>query len=208
MKLYGSPLSPYVRKIRVQALESGLDLPFESVAPTPLSPAEAVSSRNPLGKVPLLELDDGSCLYDSRVIAEYLASLNPAAELLPSGPARWDVLRRQALADGMLDSGVAVRYEVAFRPAELHWQPWLQAQAAKVLAALDQFETEAEGFGETVDLGTIAIASAMGWLLFRKVTDYSAEGPVDLAARCPRLWAWYQAFEQRPSMQATHPALG
>ena len=138
MKLYGSPLSPFVRKIRVQALESGLDLPFESVAPTPLAPTEAVSSRNPLGKVPLLELDDGSCLYDSRVIAEYLASLAPEAGHLPPGPARWEVLRRQALADGMLDAGVVVRYETAFRPAELHWQPWLQAQAAKVLAASRQ----------------------------------------------------------------------
>src|SRR6185369_16272202 len=124
MILYHTPTSPFVRKVMIAAHELGLADRIETrfLRPVPTKADATLSCANPLNKIPALILDDGSALYDSPVIVEYLDSLHGAPRLVPaSGPARWRVLRQQALCDGILDAAILVFYERATRPAELHW---------------------------------------------------------------------------------------
>jgi len=121
VKLYFSAASPYVRKVMVSAIETGLDKKIEqmptSVVPT--KPNADIARDNPLMKVPTLVTDGGEALFDSRVICEYLDSLHDGRKLIPAaGGDRWRVLRLQALGDGILDAGIISRYELAIRPQE------------------------------------------------------------------------------------------
>ncbi|HSA82310.1 MAG TPA: glutathione S-transferase family protein [Geminicoccaceae bacterium] len=166
---------------------------------SPIAPDAEVRRDNPLGKVPCLVTGDGTVLYDSRVVCEYLDGLHDGPRMFPAaGPARWIALRRQAEADGILDAAVGTRYETFLRPAERRWPDWIAGQKAKIKNALDALEAEAPGFGATVDIGTIAIACALGYLDFRYAAD-------DWRAGRPRLVAWYDAFARRPSLAETAP---
>ncbi|MGH1481037.1 MAG: glutathione S-transferase [Geminicoccales bacterium] len=201
MKLHFALASPYVRKVRAVAIELGLDDRIELLerAITPVSPEEALNADNPLGKIPCLIADDGQAFYDSRVICEYLDSLTNGKKMLPEeGVVRFTALRRQALADGILDAAVGKRYETFLRPGDVQWQPWIEAQTAKYNQALDQLEGDAASFGETVDIGTIAIACAAGYMDFRYGGENWRKGRDNLAA-------WYGAFAKRPSMMTTAP---
>ncbi|TFH48732.1 MAG: glutathione S-transferase, partial [Lysobacterales bacterium] len=112
MKLYYSPASPYVRKVRVLALETGLmeNIELAAVSLTPIGPDANLCGDNPIGKIPTLVRDDGSALYDSRVICEYLDAQHGGKRMFPdNGDARWNAVRRQALADGILDAAVGTR---------------------------------------------------------------------------------------------------
>jgi len=200
VKLRFSPASPFVRKVTVVALETGLDARVErvpaSVAPT--KPNPDIQKDNPLAKVPALVLDNGETLYDSPVICEYLDSLHGGAKMFPAaGAARWTALRRQALGDGILDAAVLTRYE-SIRPDPYKWQEWMDGQMAKVQGALAAFEAEAGALGATLDIGTITLGCALGYLDFRFA---------DLGWRksFPKLAAWYEGFAARPSMKATVP---
>jgi len=125
MKLHYNPASPYVRKVRVLAIETGLMERIELVPEkvSPVDPNPDVVADNPVGKIPALVTDEGDALYDSRVICEYLDALHGGTRMFPErGEARWSALRRQALADGMLDAAVITRYETAMRPKELQWR--------------------------------------------------------------------------------------
>lgn len=200
MKLYFNPASPYVRKVRVTAHELGLTGKIEliSISLTPVSPHDGLRHSNPIGKIPALILDDGSALYDSPVICEYLDALAGGNRIFPApGPARWTALRRQALADGIMDAAVLTRYEQAVRPQELRWQQWSDAQFLKIRTTLDALEQEAlEG---TFDIGTISIACALGYLDLR----FAGEG---WRTSRPRLAASLAAVSQRPSLIASAPA--
>ncbi|MGE3726828.1 MAG: glutathione S-transferase family protein [Candidatus Sericytochromatia bacterium] len=207
-KLSGSLASPYVRKVRVLIEEKGLQsqVKLMTLALSPIAPDKALSAKNPLGKIPLLECPDGTLLYDSRVICEYLDGLSESPRLIPaSGPERWSVLRLQALADGILDAGVLIRYETFLRPEAFRWAEWLIGQGQKVQAALDQLEQEVNSFSTTPDLGNIAVACAFGWLHFRKPLAALPGLQQPLAEAWPQLQAWYEIFSQRPSLQATLP---
>lgn len=116
----------------------------------------------------------------------------------PSGPARFDVLRRQALCDGILDSGILVFYELASRPAQLHWAPWIEGQRQKARQGLDALEREAGRFGTPLDLSQICVGVTLGWLEFRKPLG-------DVRTGRPRLFDWYEAFRKRASMVETEP---
>jgi glutathione S-transferase len=202
MKLHFGAASPYVRKVRATAIELGLNDRIELLQRTitPVAPEAELNAANPLGKIPCLITDEGEALYDSRVICEYLDSLDGGTAMFPDqGPARWAALRRQALADGILDASVGKRYETFLRPQEFQWQPWIDAQTRKYDQALDQLESEAASFGDTVDIGTVAVACALGYLDFR----YADEGWRDRRAA---LADWYQTFAERPSMTGTAPA--
>ena len=199
MKLHFNPASPYVRKVRVLALETGLmgDIELVKVTITPTSPDASLCSDNPIGKIPTLVRDDGGALYDSRVICEYLDDLHSGARMFPeNGSARWTALRRQALADGILDAAVGTRYETFLRPQALRWPDWVDGQMGKVRRSLDVLETEA--LADKVDIGTISVACALGYLDFR----YADEGWRDSR---PKLAAWYETFAARPSMAETGP---
>ena len=201
MKLYQTPTSPFVRKVLVTAHELGLADRIENVLlrPVPTKPDAELSRANPLSKIPALVLDDGSALYDSRVICEYLDALGGAPRLVPaSGPERWRVLRVQALCDGVLDAGVLVFYERSGRPEDKHWAPWLEGQTAKAQQGLDALEREVDRFGESVDLAQISAGCAIGWLELRGAVG-------EVRAGRPKLSSWYDAFRTRASMKATEP---
>lgn len=198
MKLYGSKTSPYVRKVRVQALEGGYwdKLEFVELSTTPIDPAAAIA--NPIKKVPTLELDDGSILYDSPVVCEYLDATIGGGAFPASGDARWMALGLQALGDGLLDAALLARYETSLRPAEFLWSDWERAQMSKVDGALVELDSQASIFGERVDIGTITAACALGYLDFR-YADKDWRGAYPSAA------SWYAAFSARPSMMETVP---
>jgi len=194
MKLRYSTTSPFVRKVVVLALETGLDSRIERIPTSTTDPASGLSRENPLGKVPCLTLDDGSALYDSPVICEYLDGLHGGTKMFPaSGTPRWTALRRQALADGMMDASVLRRLE-SRRPANEQSSAQLQLQRSKVQASLDALENEDLGSG--IDIGLISIGCALGYLDFRFATE-------DWRKTHPKLARWYEGFARRPSMQAT-----
>ena len=202
MKLHFSPTSPYVRKVRVFAMEIGIHDRLELVTAdiSPISPNPNLTADNPLGKIPTLVLDDGSILFDSRVICEYLDTLHEKQRMFPeSGDVRMRALRRQALADGILDALVLARYEMTLRPQEARWPAWIEGQMGKLWRGTDALEAEAEKFGDTVDIGTIAAGCALGQIEFR----FANEGWRDTR---PNLAEWWARFSDRPSMKATQPA--
>jgi len=203
MKLFFSAFSPYARKVLASAVELDLREQIETidVAVSPVKCNPDVVAHNPVGKVPTLIADDGQAFYDSRVICEYLASQAvDGTRLFPAtGAARWTALRRQALADGLLDAALLARYETALRPETLRWTAWLQGQLAKIHASVQTIETDLSDFGDRVDIGTLAIACALAYLDLRYP---------DLSWRdhAPRTAAWFAAFSQRPSLRDTAPS--
>jgi glutathione S-transferase len=200
MQLHYNLASPFVRKVIAVAIETGLFERIEPVKrlPSPVAPVAALNADNPLGKIPCLLTDDGMALYDSRVICEYLDSLHHGPKMFPpSGAVRWTALRRQALADGIMDAGVLTRYETFLRPQEARWDAWIDNQKQKWRRSLDALEAEAASL-DVVDIGTIAIACALGYLDFRFADD-------DWRAGRPRLAAWFEQFARRPSIATTGP---
>jgi glutathione S-transferase len=201
MKLYYSGASPFVRKVMVTAIEAGLDKKIEKVptAVSPVSPNKDLAKDNPLMKVPTLVTDDGTALFDSYVICEYLDSKNKGTKLLPaSGKARWQVLALHAVANGVTEAGLLARYEEVLRKPELRNNEWVQGQIAKINNGLDQLEKSPKLLSGRINLAQIAAACAIGWLEFRKPAG-------DIRPGRPKLMAWYDKFAQRPSMQATIP---
>ncbi|MBF2759894.1 MAG: glutathione S-transferase [Ectothiorhodospiraceae bacterium AqS1] len=201
MRLFYSPSSPYARKVRVLAHETGLldRIELVSTTPSPTAPAADLNDRNPLGKIPCLVTDDGSSLFDSRVICEYLDSMHDGERLFPAaGPSRWQALTLQSLGDGILDAAVITRYETFLRPEELRWNDWVDAQLGKLRRGLDRIESDTDALNPKPDIGSIAVAAACGYLDFR----YSEENWRDSR---PGLARWYEDFAARPSMQQTAP---
>ena len=199
LRLHSSATSPYVRKVRIVLLETGQNDAVEQTATAvaPTSPNSDLNANNPIGKVPALVTEDGLALYDSPVICEYLDSLHGGAKMFPSsGPSRWRALRRQALGDGLLDAAILGRYETSLRPAEMLWPDWMAAQMLKISRGLDAMEAEAADLAGIVDIGTITLACALGYLDFRYAD-------LNWRASRPALAAWFDAFAQRPSLQAT-----
>ncbi|MDP1609472.1 MAG: glutathione S-transferase [Sulfuritalea sp.] len=169
MKLIGSLTSPYVRKVRIVLAEKKID--YDLVLDSPWAEDTQVTALNPLGKVPVLVLDDDSTLYDSRVIAEYLDMVAPNNRLLPaSGRERISVKRWEALADGLLDAAVAAFLE-ARRPDGERSPSWIARQRGKIALAL---KAMSEDLGEQpwchgngLSLADIAVGCALGYVSFR-----------------------------------------
>jgi glutathione S-transferase len=200
LKLFYSAASPFVRKCLVAAHELGLRERIELVpgAAHPVHRDRAIVAHNPLGKVPTLIADDGTVLYDSRVICEYLDTLGSGSLIPRDGDARWSVLVLQSLADGVMDAAVLARYETAVRPEALRWSDWSAGQLDKVACALAELEKRTGGFGDRVDLGTIGFGCALGYLDFRFAH-------LGWRNSHPNAAAWFERFDTRPSMVATRP---
>ncbi len=199
MRLYHTTTSPYVRKVMVVAHELALADRIETVflRPTPVKADPVLSKENPLSKIPVLVTPEGP-LYDSPVICEYLDGLHDEPKIIPSGAARFPVLRTQALCDGILEAAILVFYERSQRPKELHWNAWIEGQTEKAMQGLDVLDRESASFGSHVDLGQICAGITLGWLEFRNVLG-------DVRASRPNLAKWYETFRERPSMKATEP---
>lgn len=196
MKLAYSPNSPYVRKCVAAAIARGIDGQMElwTVGTT----APELAALNPLSKVPTLVLDDGTVIYDSPVICEYLDSIGSAPALFPaSGPARWKALTQMALGDGILDATQPRRREVAL-PQDEGRQEYIRTQQAKVSRALDVLEGQADGLGQLTTIGEITIGCALGYLDFRYPHEPWRPGH-------PKLEAWYARVLQLPPLARTVP---
>ena len=201
MKLYFSPASPYVRKVLATGIELDLDHRIERLpcAVHVIRRDAEVVAQNPLGKVPTLITDDGTVLYDSRVICEYLDTLAGGGRVFPaSTDLRFQALTQQAAGDGLLDAAVLARQELTIRPVDKSWEPWRQAQMAKIVSALDRMEDWSGSFGDRVDIGTLTTACALGYLEFRFADFDWRTGRTALAH-------WFQSFVRRPSMVRTVP---
>lgn len=200
MKLTASPGSPFVRKVRIAAAVKGLASAIEGVTGD-MDPATNAKIRaaNPLGKIPTLLLDDGTVVYDSHVICEYLDSLKPEPKIFPvEMAARVRTLTLAALADGILEAAVLVLYERRFRPED-KWVPeWVDKQQGKVDAGLDWLEVNIPAMGATPDYGHITLACALGFLDNRQGDGWRAKRP--------KLAAWLGEFASRvPSWAQTEP---
>jgi glutathione S-transferase len=201
MKLIGSYTSPYVRKVRVVCAEKKLDYDFE--LENPWSPDTRVGESNPLGKVPCLVMEDGSAMYDSRVIAEYLDTLTPVCKLLPANSRdRANVKVWEALADGVLDAAVTAYLERTQRPEALRHQPWMDRQLGKVRAGLAVMSTNLGEqpfcMGIHYTLADVAVGCALGWLAFR-FPD------IDWRTDHPNLARLFDKLSERPSFKDTVP---
>lgn len=200
MKIYHSPASPFVRKVMVCAAELGQHIERLPSAAGPVARDRTIVASNPLGQVPTFFADDGTALYDSRVICEYLDARAGGGKLFPApGPARWRALVEQSLGDGVLDAALLARYETVLRPADKRWQDWYDGQMDKVRCGLDRTLEWVPGLGERVDIGTITLGCALGYLDFRYPDLPWREGR-DALAR------WFERFGARPSMAATRPS--
>ncbi|MSP51749.1 MAG: glutathione S-transferase [Alphaproteobacteria bacterium] len=195
MKLRYAPTSPYVRKSLVVAHEAGLIDRIELVPTNPWRSETTLVNDNPLGKVPALTTGDGLTLFDSRVICEYLDSLNHGPKLFPpSGEARWRALKLAALGDGILDAA-DVRIMESRRAAEKIDAAWDGRKKAQIERALDELERLAPTFAG-IDIGLITVGCALGELDFR----FPAE---DWRRARPRLSQWWHTFAARPSLART-----
>jgi glutathione S-transferase len=196
MKLRFSSGSPFVRKVWVAALETGLADDIERVMVSPINPEDVKSSPSPLGKIPCLETDDGMVLYDSPVIMNYFNSLLDDNKLIPpEGAAHWTTLRRQALGDGMLGCTVNVFVEKMRKP-ERQSKGWIVHNKAAVDRAINSLESEVPDMTNVIDAGTITLAVALAF--------FDQHFPDDSwRADHPQLAAWSDDFNQRPSMRTT-----
>lgn len=201
MKLLYAPTSPFVRKVMACAHLTGQAdrISWLDSAAHPVNRDARIAAHNPLAKVPTLILPDGSSLYDSRVICEYLAEAAGDRQLFPAGAARWIALTRQALGDGLLDAALLARYEHTARPAEIQWPQWREAQLLKVQACLSEIEVLADDLPRThPSIGDLTIGCALGYLDFRFPE-------LDWRMAHPRAAAWFAVFNALPAMQATLP---
>jgi glutathione S-transferase len=193
-----SPASPYARKLRIAADILGLTDRIEIQGADLSDPNDSIREQNPLGKIPVLMRDDGSSLYDSRVIAEYLDHLAGGGKLFPKDPARrFEALKLQALGDGINDAALLLRYETFTRPEPFRHQDTIALQQGKVARSLEQLEASPPS--GAIDIGHIAIACALGYQDLRFGGAWRANHP--------RLVEWLDDFARDvPSFESTKPA--
>ena len=196
MRLYYSATSPYVRKVIVCAKARGIDGQIKPVTVDPWSSPAEFLADNPLSKVPCLVTEDGLSLFDSPVICEYLDSVGDVNPVFPGhGAPRWRALRLQAMGDGILDAAVARRLEQG-RPQDTARTGVMERHGSAVARTLDMLE--AEGPANHLDIGTITIACALGYLDFRLESEPWRETR-------PRLAHWMEGMQQRPEIASTTP---
>ncbi|HEY1710394.1 MAG TPA: glutathione S-transferase N-terminal domain-containing protein [Rhizomicrobium sp.] len=197
MKLYSNPASPFARKCRVIAHE--LNLKLETIDVNARDD-ESLRRVNPLKKIPALILDDGSALFDSPVICEYLNHLGggkffPGMSILRGTAGRWKALMLQALADGVMEAAVACRYE-SIQPAEKQNADFMARYRATIAAGVDTLEKIT--FADPPTIGEVSIGCMLGYLDFRYAD-------IGWRATHPNLAKWFESFSRFASMQATEP---
>ncbi|MGE0231140.1 MAG: glutathione S-transferase family protein [Flavobacteriaceae bacterium] len=197
MILRSSPLSPFGRKVKIAMHQLGLADRIRVEMTDTTDPEDSIRRQNPLGKIPALVLEDGTVLYDSPVILEYLDALAGGGQILPrDGADRWRVLTLHALADGIMDAALLQVYEKRYRDESTHNTRWLDLQAGKIARGLSVLDRNPPA--PRVDMGTIALACALGYL------DLRFDGAWRKAY--PALEKWLAAFAAAvPSFEKTAP---
>ncbi len=200
MKLHGSRTSPYVRKVRIVMLEKRIECDF--VEDNVWSADTTVTLHNPLTKVPVLVLDDGMALYDSRVIVEYLDGITPVSRLIPDGGRERALVKRwEALGDGIADAGLAAFLERK-REQGAQSKDWISRQLGKadsgIAAAAREIGDREYCHGLSLTLGDISLACALLWVEFRLPE-------VQWRASHPNLKKWVERLESMPSFADTKP---
>jgi glutathione S-transferase len=200
MKLYYSPPSPFSRKARIVADVLGFAPRLELVVADTQNPDDAIRQKNPLGKIPVLETDEGGFIYDSAVIVAFLDDLAGGGRVIPRGlDPRYKALTLEALGDGITDACILQVYEARTRPENERSPGWVAYQKAKVSRGLAQLEAAPPALdfsGGIPSIGAIAVACALGYLDLRFEGAWRADHP--------RLVAWLDAFAAAvPAFAAT-----
>lgn len=199
MQLHWSPRSPFVRKVTVCAHELGLSqrITLQRSVAAMLQPNAQIMRDNPLNKIPTLVLDDGSSLFDSAVICEYLDAMAGGNRLFPTASAlRWQALRWQALGDGLLDILLLWRHE---REREVPVPALIEAFETKLRASLVLLDGEAELLERAeFSIGQVTVACTLGYIDYRFGSEQWRE-------KAPRLHAWHDIVRRRPSLMETEP---
>lgn len=203
MKLFYSPASPFARKVRAAAIELGLSdrLELEIIDTAPGKPNRPYAQAfNPLRKIPALLCDEGTAIYDSTVICEYLDSLVGGGRIVPrqDAPHRWRVLTNHTLAQGMCEACILIRYETVLRPEERRWQVWIDDQWERVDAGLEWFSHNSAELADPINIAHLALGSLLGYMDFRM-----PERP--WRTRFPLVKDWFERLQRRPSFQQTRP---
>ena len=200
MILRSSAPSPFGRKVLIAASVLGLSDDMTIEKADPADAGDTLRQQNPVGKIPILILEDGTTLFDSRVILEYLDHRAGGGRIIPKdGKARFDVLRLQALADGITDASLLVLYEGRFRPAERHEAKWLDYQNGKVARGLAVLEASPPPVDDVPTAGQIALACLLGYRDLRFKGAWRDDHP--------RLVAWLDRFAaQVPAFESTKVA--
>jgi glutathione S-transferase len=201
MKLTFSPASPFARKVRIAAIETGLIDKIEFL-PSSVAPGQAneeYSRITPLKKLPVLILDNGDVILDSYVIVEYLDELAGGGKLIPaSGPTRWQVKTDHSLLQGMLDSMLLCRYEKMVRPQGLQWQAWSDDHWNRAWRGMAHFEKQPDMLARPLDIAQIGLTCVLGYADFRFA---------DCGWRkaYPKLDAFHEKMLARPSVKISVP---
>jgi glutathione S-transferase len=198
MKIYGDVISPFVRMCLVSAHEVGLSekVTLEAAHAKPTEVNAVLEKLNPVGKIPVLVTDHHHPVYDSRVIVEYLAHVAGDRTLIPDdGVKRFRALTLLALAQGMGDAAVALRYELAQRPEEKRWPEWISRTAQRIHAGVSDIEANWQDQLAHVHAGTIGLACVLSYVDFR-------HGHLSWREGNPKTAAWHDRFKDRPSMRA------
>jgi glutathione S-transferase len=201
MKLTFSPASPFARKVRIAAIETGLidKIEFTPTAVAPGQPNDEYSRITPLKKLPVLILDNGDVILDSYVIVEYLDELAGGNKLIPaSGPERWRVKSDHSLLQGMLDAMLLCRYEKMVRPEGLRWSDWHKDHWNRAWTGMARFETKSDVLSGPFNIAQISLVCVLGYADFRFA---------DCGWRkaYPKLDAFYQKAMERPSVKISVP---
>jgi glutathione S-transferase len=200
MILRTAPASPFGRKIRLAASLLGLEDEIRIDPADTTDPGDSMRQQNPVGKIPILLLGDGTTLYDSRVILEYLDHHAGGGRIIPSEPrARFQALTLQALCDGLMDAALLQVYEGRWRAADRHEPKWVDHQGQKIARALAALESDPPALAEALHVGHIALAAALGYLDLRFGGRWRPDHP--------KLVRWLDAFADRvPAFAATRIA--
>ena len=188
MILRSSPPSPFGRKVKLAAAILGLDKEITIEKADPTDAADSIRRQNPIGKIPALIIENGTVLYDSPVILEYLDHRAGGGKIIPrEADARFAALTLEALCDGILDACILLVYEGRWRPPEMAVQKWVDYQADKVKRAFDVLEAAPPALDPVPNVGQITLACALGY------QDLRFQGK--WRAQYPKLLKWHDAFE-------------
>jgi glutathione S-transferase len=198
LTLYTSPASPFGRKVAIALTELGMDNAVKKIDCNPWESGAELLAANPLSKIPTLVLEDGTALYDSGVVCEHLNARDGRHRLLPADPAaRVTALRRQALADGMLDAAIIIMLNRAQKPERVH-RGFVVRQEQIIARAFEALEKEAQALHGHFDLGHVAIVCALDFMSHSNIAEWRDQRP--------KLAQWLDAIHKRPSV-ARNPAV-